>query len=329
MHRSKFLTNCFLGSVLFLSPFSTLPALAAGSATLSWDPNSESDLEHYNVYKGMASGQYGFPENAEKSVSKGRVQHQMGNLQEGEKHFFTVTAVDRAGNESNPSQEVSKLIPVPDDTGNTDDGGNDSGGSDSNTGGNDATKVNLVVKVRGGGSVTSNPPGINCSGGTCTGSFSSGSPITLTHNSSSGVSFERWGGAACKRAGTGHCTVKLQNQTIVYAVFNNSNAGSSSGGNDTNGDDSNTGGNNTEKMNLVVKVHGGGTVTSNPPGINCSKGMCSASFTENTKVTLTPSPSSNMSFWRWGGAPCKRAGTGPCTVKLNTTKIVYGTFRSN
>ena len=214
MHRIKFLAKYFLGSVLFFCAFSTLSGLAAGSVTLSWDPNSESDLDHYNVYKGTTSGQYGLPRIVRKAPIGGRVIITIVFVQEGKINYFAVSAVDTSGNESVVSNEVSISIPSSDDTGNG--GGDNTGGGGGNSG---SGTVNLIVKVSGSGSINSTPPGINCVQGTCSGSFSKNSRVTLTPTPSGNGSFKRWGGGGCRTAKTGPCTVKMNKQTTVFARF--------------------------------------------------------------------------------------------------------------
>ena len=74
--------------------------------TLLWDPNSEPDLAEYYVYSGTAPGVYGPP------ISVGTATlYTTTTLQEGVPHYFAVTAVDFAGNESGPSNEISTTIP--------------------------------------------------------------------------------------------------------------------------------------------------------------------------------------------------------------------------
>jgi hypothetical protein len=71
---------------------------------------------------------------------------------------------------------------------------------------------------------------------------------------------------------------------------------------------------------LSMSVTGSGTVTSNPAGIACSAGTCSASFPSGTGVTLTPS---GGSLTGWGGA-C--AGTGTCSVTMTANRAASATF---
>ena len=92
--------------LIFLSS-SPINSFAAGdSVDLEWAPNSESDLEGYNVYHGTNSGVYGFPDTVRNSTS-----HHKGNLDPSKRHHFAVTAFDDSGNESAPSAEVSTPPP--------------------------------------------------------------------------------------------------------------------------------------------------------------------------------------------------------------------------
>ena len=59
---------------------------------------------------------------------------------------------------------------------------------------------------------------------------------------------------------------------------------------------------------MSISGSGNGTVTSDPPGIDCGA-TCAAVFDEGTLVTLTPAPDADSAFTGWTGA-C--TGTGPC-----------------
>jgi hypothetical protein len=67
---------------------------------------------------------------------------------------------------------------------------------------------------------------------------------------------------------------------------------------------------------------GGGTVTSDPAGINCGY-ACSAEFDYGTPVTLTAVADTGSTFTGWGGA-C--SGTGDCVVTMDAAKSVTATF---
>jgi hypothetical protein len=78
---------------------------ASNSATLTWVPNTETDLAGYKIYVGTQSGVYGDP------IVLGRVNtYQVANLVVGTTYFFCITAYDNAGNESARSVELTKSI---------------------------------------------------------------------------------------------------------------------------------------------------------------------------------------------------------------------------
>jgi hypothetical protein len=73
---------------------------------------------------------------------------------------------------------------------------------------------------------------------------------------------------------------------------------------------------------LKVTFSGNGSVTSNPPGINCGT-VCTASFDEATAVSLGAKPAVGSNFTGWTGA-C--SGTGACVVVLKGNATVGATF---
>jgi hypothetical protein len=85
----------------------TLSASTAGTATLTWNGSTESDVAGYKVYRGTGSGTYGTPLS---TLPKTATSYTATGLQNGTTYFFVVTAYDNAGNESTFSNEVSKSI---------------------------------------------------------------------------------------------------------------------------------------------------------------------------------------------------------------------------
>jgi hypothetical protein len=73
----------------------------------------------------------------------------------------------------------------------------------------------LALSLTGSGSVTSNPTGISCPS-TCSASFNSGTPVTLTATPAQGMSFIGWSGACSGSAG---CTVTMSAAESVSAAF--------------------------------------------------------------------------------------------------------------
>lgn len=90
----------------------------AGSATLTWNANTEPDLAGYKVYYGTASHAGNCPAGFGSSVvSVGNVTtHTFNNLTGGQTYYFQITAVDTSNNESGCSSEVSKAIVASDTT---------------------------------------------------------------------------------------------------------------------------------------------------------------------------------------------------------------------
>ena len=78
-----------------------------GTVTLSWSPNSESDLAGYKVYRATSSGGYGAPI---ATLTAGTNQYVSSGLAKGFTYFFVITAYDQAGNESPYSSETSKSV---------------------------------------------------------------------------------------------------------------------------------------------------------------------------------------------------------------------------
>ncbi|MDH3771188.1 MAG: fibronectin type III domain-containing protein, partial [Nitrospirota bacterium] len=101
--RKVFVASVF-GACVFLIP-NGVHSETSNSATLQWSANQESDLVGYRVYHGTTSGIYGSPQNAGTTPT-----YQYENLESNKTHYFSVTAYDSSGNESNPSPEVNTFI---------------------------------------------------------------------------------------------------------------------------------------------------------------------------------------------------------------------------
>ena len=111
--------------------------------------------------------------------------------------------------------------------------------------------VTLQVRRDGTGTVDSDPVGIDC-GSTCAATFAQGTTVTLTARGGETSSFAGWN-KPC--SGTGPCTVTLEQNTTLSAVF---------------------------RPFPVLRVtvtgdEGAGLVTSAPSGMSCST-KCEAAF---------------------------------------------------
>ncbi|MGB8112246.1 MAG: hypothetical protein WCF22_00655 [Candidatus Sulfotelmatobacter sp.] len=149
-------------------------------------------------------------------------------------------------------------------------------------------QVAVTPPAAGAGTITSNPPGINCPP-TCTASFPQNTQVTLTANAMGSYYFAGWTGGC---SGMGRCRLKNSERKKVSARFNRG-----------------------EILNVKLAGTGTGTVLSNPPGINCPT-TCSAVFPPNIQVTLSEDPATNDIFSAWSGA-C--TGYALCSLSLTAT----------
>src|SRR5437867_590289 len=150
----------------------------------------------------------------------------------------------------------------------------------------------------GTGTVTSTPAGIDC-GATCSASYPSDTPVTLTATPAVGSVFTGWSGGGC--TGSDPCVVTVTAATTVTATFALQNF----------------------TLTVAPSGTGVGTVTSAPAGIDCGA-TCTASYSYNTTVTLTATPALGSAFTGWSGGGC--TGTGPCTVTLTAATAVTASF---
>jgi fibronectin type 3 domain-containing protein len=87
-----------------------IPAAFGGLAMeLSWQPNADTDLAGYNVYRSEQSGSGYRKLNVELNLGPAFSDR---TAEVGKTYFYIVAAVDKAGNESKPSAEVSAIIPI-------------------------------------------------------------------------------------------------------------------------------------------------------------------------------------------------------------------------
>ena len=73
---------------------------------------------------------------------------------------------------------------------------------------------------------------------------------------------------------------------------------------------------------------GGGSVTSNPSGINCdiNNTDCTEAYTEGTIITLTAQAGTCSTFIGWSGGGC--SGNGTCTITINADTTITATFNT-
>jgi hypothetical protein len=133
INRVLFVLSLLTASVLLFSNFCAT-GLAA-EVSVIWDPNSESDLDGYAVYRSVGSP--GSPFELVDDLSLNEIadpdhpEVTLTQLQEDTDYHFVVTAYDRSGNESKFSNQICLRIEngaVVDCTASGDSGGGGSGG---------------------------------------------------------------------------------------------------------------------------------------------------------------------------------------------------------
>jgi hypothetical protein len=163
----------------------------------------------------------------------------------------------------------------------------------------------LTVNRTGGGGGTVSATvsggslnGLNC-GAVCSFVYNSGTVVTLTATPASGATFIGWSGAGC--SGTGTCSVIMNQAHSVSATF-------------------------TFPLSVSRYNNGGGSVTSDPAGIECGTGgTCAVSFVNGTQVTLTAMPNFNATFAGWTG--CDIVSGTTCTVTMTSVRNVAARFQ--
>lgn len=162
--------------------------------------------------------------------------------------------------------------------------------------------LTITKSGQGAGTVTSVPSGINC-GGDCSESYGPDTMVTLTAAADAGSAFGGWTGD-CAAAGTNPtCVVTMTAAMTADAQFD------------------------VNLLGIAVTVTGGGTVTSNPAGINCGAD-CNEAYVLNTAVVLTATPNAGQVFTGWGGA-CAAQGVNPtCNLTVNAGLTVSAGFEA-
>lgn len=79
-----------------------------GTASLSWDASTGTDIAGYKIYLATASGSYGAPI---ATTPTNVTTYTITGLATGTTYFFVVTSFNMDGTESTFSNEVSKVIP--------------------------------------------------------------------------------------------------------------------------------------------------------------------------------------------------------------------------
>ena len=169
-----------------------------------------------------------------------------------------------------------------------------------------------------GTAVTSADGGITC-GADCTQAYTAGTTVTLSAVDGSTYSFDTWSGACAAQGSNPTCTLVLQEDTQVGAVFRSAPAPTPAAL--------------TVQCSVSTQIgdfpcNGAGVqVSSADGGISCP-GDCEQTYTVGQTVVLTATGSALAAFTGWGGA-CSSFGTQPtCTLVLQGSTQADAAFQS-
>jgi hypothetical protein len=166
-------------------------------------------------------------------------------------------------------------------------------------------KLTVELDGQGTGAVVSDPEGIVC-GDDCEESFDRGTTVTLRAEAAEDSVFAGWSGEGVECAGTGPCEVTLDQARTVHATFDPK-----------------------PRHTLTVRRDGTGTgsITIDPPGIECTEATCDEEYLEGTEVALRASAVDGTTFQGWEGCPEVDSETGECRVTMDRARTVTALFR--
>jgi hypothetical protein len=106
MKRKSIILYLFSLMLAFTTIFGSQLLAQTPTVKLGWQPNAENNLSHYNLYRDLQSGTMVFLN----PVSKTDTIYTDDTVTDGETYYYKLTAVDSAGYESTPTQEVMATV---------------------------------------------------------------------------------------------------------------------------------------------------------------------------------------------------------------------------
>lgn len=167
-------------------------------------------------------------------------------------------------------------------------------------------KLTVTKTGTGSGTVKSNTlvaanGAIDC-GSVCEEDYSVGAQVTLEATAAAGSTFAGWSGDC---SGSSTCTVTMDQARNVTAQFTKDTPPPPS------------------SQKLTVEKTDGGSVTSDPQGIDCGS-VCSFDFPAGSKVKLLAKPAAGYRFSSWEGACASQGAT--CEVEMSEAKTAKALF---
>ena len=167
----------------------------------------------------------------------------------------------------------------------------------------------LTLTKTGGGSVASDPEGIDC-GMACDSDvahFDVGTTVTLTATPADGNSFGAWSGGPCAGSDALTCQVTMSAPVTIGAAFGTA----------------------VYTLSAALAGTGNGNVTSTPGDIDLDAGQTSDQFDHGTTITLTATPATGSTFTSWTTGPCAGSASATCEVILADDTTATASFALN
>ena len=155
-------------------------------------------------------------------------------------------------------------------------------------------ELTVAVEGSGAGSVTSDPAGIDCPGD-CSEEYFGTQQVELAPDADAGSVFTGWSGDC---TGSGACAPTMSTARSVTATFAL-----------------------LRSLTVTLAGDGGGTVTSDPDGIDCGLD-CDHQYADGASVGLTAEPDVLSLFAGWSG-DCTGAS---CELTMSAARSVTATF---
>ncbi len=330
----------FLSFLVLTILFSNLgPPGHCAQVTLTWDPNSESDLAGYKIYSGTQSGNY------QNKIDVGNVTtYILNGLTSGPTYYIAATAYNAQGLESGFSNEVIYTVPSctfaisPSSASFPTSGGSGSVSITTQAGCNWGTSASASwITINSGSGIGSGTMRYTVSPNTgITRSDSltvAGNVFTVSENGSAAYIITSSAGSGGTISPSGQVSVPAgggQTFTITpnsgYKVAN-VNVDGVSKGSITSYTFSSVGANHTiaASFSLISSATYTVTVSKNGTGNgNVSTNPVGTTFASGTGVTLTAIPDANSAFGGWSGACSGTLST--CRVTMNSNLNVTATF---
>lgn len=331
----------FLFFLLLTILFSNLGSQGqCAQVTLTWDPNSESDVAGYKIYSGTQSGNY------PKNIDVGKTtSYSLNGLDLGITYYIAATAYNTKGLESGFSNEVVYTVPScsyaisPSSASFSASGGSGSVSITTQVGCNWGTSASASWLTINSGSGTGNgtmrytvspntgstarSASLTVAGNVFTVSESGSGAYIITASAGSGGSISPSGQVSVSAGGGKTFTITPNSG---YKVANVNVDGVSKGSiasytfSSVNANHTITASFSpissvTYTLTVSKNGTGNGTVSTNPAG---------TSFASGTGVTLTATPDANSVFGGWSGACSGTLST--CQVTMNSNLNVTATF---